>query len=176
MGRRKKRKIKLYIFFIILVILLAIFLIVYKNTILKNVNNNNNKKVNNSMTTTKKNNGDNISKDNEKSDSESTKENTISSDANNVTEKSSSDEGIENKNEQTRKGGVITLELIGEEEITIFKGSNYKDAGVKATYSDGSDASSVVEVDNDVDTSKVGTYTVTYYVGNSIVIRRVTVK
>ncbi|MBQ3475189.1 MAG: DUF5011 domain-containing protein, partial [Bacilli bacterium] len=43
-------------------------------------------------------------------------------------------------------------------------------------YSDGSDASSEVDIDNSVDTSKAGTYTVTYYAGNSVVIRRVTVE
>ena len=93
-----------------------------------------------------------------------------------ITTKSSSNEKTENKNEQTRKGGMVKLELIGEESVTISKGSSYNDAGVKATYSDGSDASNEVEIDNAVDTSKEGTYTVSYYAGNAVVIRRVTVE
>ena len=65
---------------------------------------------------------------------------------------------------------------MGEENITISKGSKYTDKGFEATYEDGTDASSEVEVDNTVDTSKEGTYTVTYSVGNYVIIRRVTVE
>ena len=80
------------------------------------------------------------------------------------------------KNETQRRGGNVTLELLGEENITISVGSDYKDEGVKAYYQDGSDASGELDVDNAVDTSKQGTYTVTYYAGKSVVIRRVTVE
>ena len=96
--------------------------------------------------------------------------------ANEVTEKSSKNEITETKNEQKRRGGAVSLELIGEENVEVDKGSKYKDPGVKATYSDGTDASNEVDVDNAVDTSKEGTYTVSYYAGNAVVIRRVTVK
>ena len=90
--------------------------------------------------------------------------------------KPSSDEKTENKNENNRRGGSVTLDLVGEDEITVSVGSDYKDAGCNAKYSDGSDASSDIEVENTVDTSTPGTYTVTYYYGNSVVIRRVTVE
>lgn len=96
--------------------------------------------------------------------------------ANEVTTKSSANEKTEVKNETNRRGGNITLELIGDENVTVSKGSSYKDAGFKATYSDGTDASAEVEVENAVDTSKAGDYTVSYYAGNAVIIRRVTVK
>lgn len=118
--------------------------------------------------------------DNEKikddNNEESKKINNETVNSNEVTTKSSSNENRENKNEQKRRGSGVTLELIGEENINVKKGTKYKDEGVKAYYSDGSDATSEVDVDNAVDTSKTGTYTVTYYIGNSVVIRRVTVE
>ena len=92
------------------------------------------------------------------------------------TQKSSTDETIENKNEVERKGGKVNIELKGDDEITIKKGDKFTDPGFKATYEDGTDASSEVTVDNTVDTNKSGKYTISYYVGNNIVIRRVIVE
>lgn len=90
--------------------------------------------------------------------------------------KPNENEEIETSNEVNRRSMNINIELLGEEKVTIKKGTKYVDEGVKATYEDGSDASSEIIVENTVDTSKEGTYTVSYYVGNSIVIRRVTVE
>ena len=112
-------------------------------------------------------------KTNDKKESNTKNETT---NTNSVTNKSSSDEKKENKNEQARRGGSVNMELLGEENVTISVGDKYKDAGVKATYSDGSDASVEVDIDNAVNTSKAGTYTVTYSVGNTVIIRRVTVE
>lgn len=95
---------------------------------------------------------------------------------NKTSQKPSSDEKEENKNEVERKGGVVNIELKGDDEITIKKGDKFIDPGFTATYEDGSDASSAVIVEGEVDTSKTGKYTISYYVGNNIVMRRVIVE
>ena len=172
MARRKKSNGFMAIMYILLIVL--IFFLVYSMSQDKNdktvkdiINNDNN--------STKKENKENIEKKVD-TNNEDKDEKTQDVKSNNVTSNASSDEKIENKNENNRRGGNVTLDLIGEENITISLGSNYNDEGVKAYYDDGTDASSEVEVDNSVDTTKSGTYTVTYYAGNSVVIRRVTVE
>ncbi len=165
MARRKKNNY-LNLFLIILLIgLLAVLVIHISNNRNKNNNviNNDNNSTNNitTKTTNQENNNNTPIEKNE---------------TKNIETKPNSDEKQETKNEVKRRGGQVSLELVGDEEITISVGSNYKDAGFKATYSDGSDASDEVEVDNSVDTSTAGVYTVSYYVGNSAVIRRVTVE
>lgn len=85
----------------------------------------------------------------------------------------------EEQNQKERKNrdtSDITLDIIGDDEITVSKGSSFVDPGFTATYSDGTDASSEVSVDNTVDINNEGTYTITYSVGNQIIIRRVIVK
>lgn len=85
----------------------------------------------------------------------------------------------EEQNEKERKNrdtSDITLDIIGDDEITVSKGSSFVDPGFTATYSDGTDASSEISVDNTVDINNEGTYTITYSVGNQIIIRRVIVK
>ena len=137
------------------------------------------KKEDKTNTTEKNNNTKKIKKENKTNNDtkkENYNENKESTPIEKVTNKSSSDEKKENKNEQARRGGSVNLELLGDENVTISKGSKYNDAGVKATYSDGSDASVEVDIDNAVDTSKAGTYTVTYSAGNVVIIRRVTVE
>ena len=173
MGRRSKRKNRETFILILLVIILGVILILgkyYKDK--EEVSNNDNKeikentKVDNSTKKEDTNENKEKTKANEEKKEETKTENI----------KSSSDELKENVNEVSRRGGHVTLELIGEDDITVEKGSKYEDAGVKAYYDDGSNAIDEVEVDSDVDTSKEGSYTVSYYVGNSVVIRRVRVK
>lgn len=85
----------------------------------------------------------------------------------------------EEQNQKERKNrdtSDITLDIIGDDEITVSKGSSFVDPGFTATYSDGTDASSEISVDNTVDINNEGTYTITYSVGNQIIIRRVIVK
>ena len=175
MSRRYRRKNNnaLNIFFAIILILLIGMLCyrIYTEQIKPKDDKN---KVETKEKDNKKTN-ENNNTDNKTDDSKTTKEVTTKN-SSDVTTKSSTNEKKENKNEQARRGGSVKLELIGEESVTISKGSNYTDAGVKATYSDGTDASNEVEVDNAVDTSKSGTYTVSYYAGNAVVIRRVTVE
>lgn len=182
MARRKKKNNVINVFFAIILIFL-IGILIYKIYIdqskidTKKVNNNSNQEnkfeTNQTKTTNEKDNG---SIDVKEKDNSNVDVNEKNEKANEVTTKSSKDETKETKNENARRGGTVILELIGEEEVIISIGSKYKDAGVKAMYSDGSDASSEVEVDNAVDTSKKGTYTVSYYAGNAVVIRRVTVE
>ena len=168
MARRKRRRN--YIF-IILILVLAFGLLYYFNYYLpekdkKTTDNKETKEVNNKTENDKTKEKENNNKEN------TTKEEKKEQ----IPEKSSSDENTENKNEVARRGGEVTLELIGSESVRVLKGETYVDEGVKATYSDGTDASAEVEVDNTVDTNKTGSYTVTYYAGNAVVIRRVEVK
>ena len=167
MAKRKKKNLLNYFLVLLLIVLTGILgYRIYQDKIANNSNDKTNQKEEKKTDTEKK----DDKKENNKN-VEERKEN-----SNNVTNKPSQDEKTETKNENKRRGGNVTLELIGEENITISQGSNYNDEGVKAYYSDGSDASVEVDVDNAVDTSKKGTYTVTYYAGNSVVIRRVTVE
>lgn len=64
-------------------------------------------------------------------------------------------------------GPVITLN--GSNEITINKGDTYKEPGVKKVVdnTDGQIDVKEVEITGDVNTSKVGTYTITYSVTDS---------
>lgn len=94
----------------------------------------------------------------------------------NNTQKPSSDEKNENQNEVSRKGGVVNLEIKGDDEITIKKGSTFNDPGYTATYEDGTDASSEVKVEGEVDINTKGTYTISYSAGNNIILRRVYVE
>ena len=60
---------------------------------------------------------------------------------------------------------VITL--LGESVVTVEVGSNYVDAGATATDDVDGDLSSSIITTSNVDTSKVGTYTITYNVSDA---------
>lgn len=171
MKRKKYRRKNNYVVSVILSVLIIILGIltfnVYQN---RNVDNNDSKKENNNSQKQDK------TQNNDKKENNTDNKTNSSTTIDNITPKPSNNETEENKNENARKGGNVKLELIGDEEITISKGSTYTDQGVKAVYDDGSDASSEVKVNNEVDTTKEGTYIVSYYVGNSVVIRTVYVK
>lgn len=107
---------------------------------------------------------------------EKKKEETKKEEKKDDSQKPSSDEKTENENEVSRKGGNINLEIKGDDEITIKKGSTFNDPGFIATYEDGTDASSEVKVEGEVDTNKIGTYTISYSAGNNIILRRVYVE
>lgn len=66
------------------------------------------------------------------------------------------------------KGPVITLN--GNDSITVGKGEEYKEPGVRSVVdnADGKIDTEKVIIKNDVDTSKVGTYEVTYTVFDSL--------
>ena len=181
MARRKKKNPFIIFMYIVLFVLIGILVYkIYDNN--TNIDKDKNKKDNNEViqnnnkkeNTKEENKVENVDDKKEETNEESTEEKKVNS--NSVTEKSNTNENTEIINENQRRGGNITIELIGEENVTVSVGSEYKDAGFKAIYSDGSDASDKVDVDNAVDTSKEGIYTVTYYAGNSTVIRRVTVE
>ena len=66
------------------------------------------------------------------------------------------------------KGPVITLN--GDEKISVGKGDKYKEAGVKSVVdnTDGKIDVKKVEIKGEVDTSKIGTYEITYTVLDSL--------
>ena len=68
------------------------------------------------------------------------------------------------------------IKLKGSNNITVYQNATYVDAGATAWDSRDGDLTSKIEISNKVDTSKVGTYTVTYTVtdsgGNSASITR----
>ena len=161
-----KRKNKSSIFTILFALVISIGIIIFlENSFFgsftnnKNIKETNNKEKenNNSNSTTNNSSNSNIMKDNT----------TISEPA--KTEKE------ENKQENTNNI-TVKIELIGEEEIIISKGEKYNDLGAKAVDSTGKDVSDKIRIDNTVNTNKEGTYTVTYSIGNSIVMRYVIVK
>lgn len=59
---------------------------------------------------------------------------------------------------------VITI--IGEKEITIEKGSEYKDEGAKATDNIDGDITSKIKTSNKLESNKVGEYKITYTVSD----------
>ena len=59
------------------------------------------------------------------------------------------------------------LKLKGNDNITVYQNATYVDAGATATDNRDGDITSKIEVSNKVDTSKIGTYTVTYTVKDS---------
>ena len=69
------------------------------------------------------------------------------------------------------------ISLNGKNEVTIYKGSEYQDAGYSANDNCDEDLTSKVKVTNNVDTSKTGKYSVTYEVtdeaGNSNSVERI---
>ena len=71
--------------------------------------------------------------------------------------------------------GEITLELVGNDKIEIYRGTEYIDPGYKAYNAKGKDISDKVKVDNKVDTNLVGTYKITYSVKKTSVTRTVKV-
>lgn len=59
-----------------------------------------------------------------------------------------------------------TITLIGEKEVTVEKGSTYKDEGAKATDNIDGDITSKIKTSGKVDTSKTDTYKITYTVSD----------
>ena len=87
------------------------------------------------------------------------------------------EEKKENKTQNESKNlDVSSIDLIGSEEITLKVGDKYEELGAKAYNKNGEDISSKIKIDSAVDTTKPGTYTVSYSIGNWIVLRYVIVK
>lgn len=68
-----------------------------------------------------------------------------------------------------------TLELLGEENITINLGENYVEPGYKAYDKKDNDVTAEVKVLNEIDTSKIGKYEILYTIGNVNKVRYITV-
>ena len=60
-----------------------------------------------------------------------------------------------------------SIELNGEKEITIYKGSEYKEPGFKANDDYDGDITSKVKVDSNVDINKIGDYKIIYSIKDS---------
>ncbi len=56
--------------------------------------------------------------------------------------------------------------LLGDEEITIYKGEEYQEPGYSGTDSNNKDVTGEINVTDNIDTKKIGTYKVTYTIGN----------
>ena len=74
--------------------------------------------------------------------------------------------------EITRKINIVdkenpVIELNGNSEITIYKGSKYNEQGVKITDNYDENLTDKVEIENNIDTSKIGDYEITYKVKDS---------
>lgn len=80
----------------------------------------------------------------------------------------------EKENEPKNKD-VSKIELVGEEQITLKVGEEYKEQGAKAYNTKNEDISDQIEIRSNVDTKTRGTYQVTYSIGNYIVLRTVIV-
>ena len=163
MARRKKKTTLFNILLIILLIVLGFIAFKAYDVYRTNKNDNFIKEENKKVKEVEK-------KKEEKNENKKT------SDTKQDDQKSSNDEKTENQNEVSRKGGNINLEIKGDDEITIKKGDSFTDPGFTATYEDGTDASSEVKVEGEVDTKKQGTYTISYSAGNNIILRRVYVE
>lgn len=91
-----------------------------------------------------------------------------------TTENEDIEEDEEDKDKEDENTGVIevignstpVITINGEEEIIIEIGTLYTDLGAKAYDSVYGDLTSAIVVENNVDTTKLGTYTVTYKVTN----------
>lgn len=163
MRRKKKNKILstfLYLFSIVFCSVIIILLLNKFNVLNINEKNNNESK-----------NG-NINNSNRNAEI-STKQK-IENSNKNVSEPKKNE--IKENEQENINNITVKLELIGEEEIIINKGEEYKDQGAKATDEQGNDVSKYINVENGVDTSKEGKYMVIYSIGKSIAIRNVRVK
>ena len=88
----------------------------------------------------------------------------------------------ENNNSKETKEKInnsdLKIELIGDEEITLNYKEEYQDLGAKAYYKE-TDISSDIKVENDLDTSKAGSYIYTYTINykniNKSITRKITV-
>lgn len=82
---------------------------------------------------------------------------------------SKEEQSEEENNDEDTEEPVITI--TGDDRITINQGSNYEDQGATAKDNKDGDITSKIKTENNVDTSKAGTYTVIYTVtdeaGNS---------
>lgn len=168
MNKKRQRVIVLIIVVIIFLVGFGLLKHIISNSS-KQINQNNNSKTNK----VEKKLPDNISVK-ESQEAQQTTESTITKEEPVEVPKT---ETVQNSVETKAKTvDVSSIDLIGEQKITIEKGTKYVDQGAKALDTNGNDISNQIKVDNSVDTSKSGEYTVTYSIGNYIVIRTVVVK
>ena len=171
---RKKTRKNLWYTFLILLIFIFFLGVIYKKNYLDKNNNIINNVVNNKQKEeiTPK---ENTTNETDKESSSKSSSKTINNTSTEKKEEPAKTEKQETKNE-LNNNVTLNIELIGEEELTINVNDKYIDKGVKATDSNGNDVTKYIDIENNVDTSKQGTYYVIYSYGKSIVIRTVNVK
>lgn len=175
MKKKRNFKKKIVIFILILILIFGvIYFICDKSSIDKNITDPNTK-IDKNITDDKK---DDEDKNEEKDENKIDDDSKTSDD--NVEESKipiNKDEANENKSQvEVKNLNVSNIELIGDEEIVLNVGDKYNELGAKAYNTDGKDISSEIKIDSSVDTSKQGKYTVSYSIGNWIVMRYVIVK
>lgn len=170
--KKRKNHNKIILIFVFIIILSLVYLI-YNNIEKENNNNASSKNKINSINKDNKDSKDN--KDNEQKDTD--QDNNIDDETIKNDESIPKTEVKENEAQTEAKNlNVSSIELVGDEEITLNVGDKYTEFGAKAYNVDGMDISSEIKIDSSVDTSKQGRYTVSYSIGNFIVMRYVIVK
>lgn len=172
-----KRKNKGSIFTILFALVISIGIIIFlENSFFGSVINGNDIKE------TKKDNKINIKKEDKKDKENNNSNSTTNNNGNSniMKDDTTISEPAKTEKEENKQENInnitVKIELIGEEEVIISKGEKYNDLGAKAVDSTGKDVSDKIKIDNTVNTNNEGTYTVTYSIGNSIVMRYVIVK
>lgn len=171
--KKRKNHNKIILIFVFIIILGLVYLI-YNNIETKKDNNASSKNKINSINKDNKDNNKN-KQDNEQKDT--IQDNNIDDETIKNDESIPKTEAKENEVQTEAKNlDVSSIELLGDEEITLNVGDKYTEFGAKAYNVDGIDISSEIKIDSSVDTSKQGRYTVSYSIGNFIVMRYVIVK
>ncbi len=67
------------------------------------------------------------------------------------------------------------IKLSGDEEITLYQGEKYVEPGYRGHDSKGTDLTSSVIVNNNIDYNKIGSYTITYSLNDITVTRKVNI-
>ncbi|MBQ2873537.1 MAG: DUF5011 domain-containing protein [Bacilli bacterium] len=70
---------------------------------------------------------------------------------------------------------ITYIDILGEENITIYQGTDYIEQGYKAYNSNGEDLTSEIDIKSTLNINEVGEYEITYSIGDVTKTRKVTV-
>lgn len=172
---KKKKNINKVVLVLIFVLILGFLYVIYNNIIAENDNKKQviEDKKDTSDKTDKNKNDEKIEDDVDNDNNEDIKD---ASNTENNTSIPKTEVKENNSQVEAKNLNVSRIELIGDEEITLNVGDKYVEYGAKAYNTDGVDISSEIKIDSSLDTSKQGKYTVSYSIGNWIVMRYIIVK
>ena len=172
MAKRRKKKGNFLIIVTFVAFMAFVIYLLYNFDSKENVKTNNNTEIKNnkkdSKTTTKE-----VKNDTKEEKKEQSQNNEIKK------EEAPKTETEQNNVEQKAKDenlDVSSIELNGQEKVELSLNEKYNDPGAKAINKNGEDISKHIKVESNLDTTKKGEYTITYSIGNYIVIRFITVK